>query len=87
MFLMPLDKAYQPVIPLICCSDQVQSGYNASKFHTGLALRAHGQPYFTHPLDMYQAALDSRLFAYLTDSFKQGFMAITGDAFDLNAEL
>jgi len=36
---------------------------------------------------MYQAALDGSLFAYLTDSFKQAFMTITGDAFDLNAEL
>ena len=87
VFLVPFDEANNPIIPFICCSDQVQFAHDMPQFDPGLALRPRSKPYFAHPLNMHQAALKDGLFAYFAHGLEQCFMSVTGNAFDLHAKL
>ena|SRR6187402_1349582 len=87
VFLVPVDKTDDPVVPFIYGPDQVKLAHDTPEFNSSLALRPRGKPYFAHPLNVHQAALKDGLFAYFTHGLEQCLMSIAGNAFDLNAKL
>ena len=87
VFLVPFDEANDPIVPLICCPDQVQFAHDTPQLDPGLALRPRRKPYLAHALYVYQASLQGSMLTNLAYRLKQGLVAITSNTFDLYAQL